>query len=183
MPPPQKGVPNPDGIDTVGGFDYTRLGVRIPTLLISPWVSKNVLVHDPPADVMPTPDSKWDLTSIPATILTMFDLLDPEAEDGGFLTKRDAWAPTFEYLLNETEPRTDCPTTLPDVPPPDLEAEYARQSALALNDHHVGVIGMLCDMNGRADDPTCGAGVDTQGEFTVWQKQQWDIFRSRFDVE
>ncbi len=46
--PPQEGVPNPDGILGKGvGFNYTRLGVRIPTIAISPWIEKGTLVHEP----------------------------------------------------------------------------------------------------------------------------------------
>lgn len=33
--PPQVGVPNPDGLLSQGGFNYTRLGIRIPTIAIS----------------------------------------------------------------------------------------------------------------------------------------------------
>ena len=33
-------VPNPDGICTKEGFAYTRLGIRIPTIAISPWIRK-----------------------------------------------------------------------------------------------------------------------------------------------
>ena len=40
VPPPQEGVPNPDGILTKGGFNFTRLGVRIPTIAISPWIEQ-----------------------------------------------------------------------------------------------------------------------------------------------
>ena len=46
--PPQVGVPSPDGICTKEGFSYTRLGVRIPTIAVSPWIAKGTLVHDPP---------------------------------------------------------------------------------------------------------------------------------------
>jgi len=41
-------VPNPDGINSTNPpFDFTRLGIRIPTILISPWVEKGVVVHEP----------------------------------------------------------------------------------------------------------------------------------------
>ena len=46
--PPQDGVPNPDGfLGIKNGFNFTRLGVRIPTLAISPWIEKGTLVHEP----------------------------------------------------------------------------------------------------------------------------------------
>lgn len=172
VPPPQEGVPSPDGIDTVGGFNYTRLGVRIPTLLISPWVKRGTLVHEPPAQAKPDPTSQWELSSIPATMRKMFDL-------GGPLTKRDAWAATFDYLFDELDaPRTDCPTHLPDVPPPE-EGEMERQTALPLNDHHTGKIAMLCEMNGRG--PECGQEVNVQGDMADWEKREWDAWRARFE--
>ena len=41
---PVKGVPNPDGI--VGPhpyyFRFDRLGVRVPTFIISPWIDKGI---------------------------------------------------------------------------------------------------------------------------------------------
>ena len=42
--PPPTGVPNPDGLNSTDDpFDFTRLGVRVPSLLISPWVPKGVV--------------------------------------------------------------------------------------------------------------------------------------------
>lgn len=42
VPTPADNVPNPDGL--VGGepyyFDFKRLGVRVPTIMISPWINK-----------------------------------------------------------------------------------------------------------------------------------------------
>ena len=51
VPPPSEGVPNPDpssGADGLSGsqpeaqtaFAFDRLGVRIPTVLVSPWVRR-----------------------------------------------------------------------------------------------------------------------------------------------
>jgi len=38
---PPDGVPNPDGkLSTNPPFDFTRLGVRVPAVLVSPWVEK-----------------------------------------------------------------------------------------------------------------------------------------------
>jgi len=45
--PPQVGVPNPDGINSEHDFHFTRLGIRIPTLAISPWIPKGTLVNKP----------------------------------------------------------------------------------------------------------------------------------------
>jgi phospholipase C len=57
-------APNPDGI-TVSDFNFTRLGVRVPTLLISPWVEAGSVLSKPNG---PQPDSQFEHSSIPATI-------------------------------------------------------------------------------------------------------------------
>ncbi len=57
--------------------------------MISPWINKGKVVHDP---VGPFNDSKYEHSSIPATIKKMYGIKD-------FLTKRDAWAGTFESVL------------------------------------------------------------------------------------
>lgn len=52
----------------------------------------------------PTTTSEYEHSSIPATVKKIFNLKSP------FLTKRDAWAGTFEHFLTELDtPRTDCP--------------------------------------------------------------------------
>ena len=70
----------------------------------------NAVVHGPTG---PTPTSQYEHSSIPATIKKIFNLKD-------FLTKRDAWAGTFDVVLNRTTPRTDCPGTLSPVFSPDI---------------------------------------------------------------
>ena len=66
VPPPQHGVPPPaDRYTSRGsypdrGFKFDRLGVRIPTILASPWIPKGgVLVGEPPAAQKPTPTSQY----------------------------------------------------------------------------------------------------------------------------
>jgi len=44
--PPPKDVPNPDGkVSTDPPFDFTRLGVRVPTIMVSPWIDRGVVVQ------------------------------------------------------------------------------------------------------------------------------------------
>ncbi|KAI5673769.1 hypothetical protein M9H77_14133 [Catharanthus roseus] len=108
VPTPVSGVPSPDGI--VGPdpffFKFDRLGVRVPTIMISPWIEKSTVVHSPQG--IPYPTSEFEHSSIPATVKKIFNLSSP------FLTKRDEWAGTFESILQtRTQPRTDCPEKLP----------------------------------------------------------------------
>ncbi|KAK3408460.1 hypothetical protein EUGRSUZ_J00693 [Eucalyptus grandis] len=108
VPTPVRGVPSPDGIVGPEPFNFTfnRLGVRVPTIAISPWIEKGTVVHGPNGS--PSPTSEYEHSSIPATVKRLFNLSAP------FLTKRDAWAGTFEGIVQtRTQPRTDCPEKLP----------------------------------------------------------------------
>ncbi|KAM0048534.1 putative phosphoesterase, alkaline-phosphatase-like, core domain superfamily [Helianthus debilis subsp. tardiflorus] len=106
VPTPTVGVPSPDGI--VGpepyNFQFDRLGVRVPAILISPWIEPGTVLHEPSG---PFPTSQYEHSSIPATVKKIFNLKE-------FLTKRDEWAGTFEGVLTRTTPRTDCPVALPE---------------------------------------------------------------------
>lgn len=52
----------------------------------------------------PTATSQFEHSSIPATVKKLFNL------ESNFLTKRDAWAGTFESYFNlRDSPRDDCP--------------------------------------------------------------------------
>ena len=48
VPTPVTNVPNPDGMDGSTGeytFKFDRLGVRVPTILVSPWINKGTGAH------------------------------------------------------------------------------------------------------------------------------------------
>lgn len=93
------------------GFEpYSRLGSRVPVIVVSPWVPKSSVVSAP--RTKPSPTSQYDGTSIVATVKRLFDL-------PSFLTRRDAWAAPFDWLFEDlAEPRTDAPLHLPDAPLP-----------------------------------------------------------------
>ncbi|GAB2231157.1 hypothetical protein Drorol1_Dr00027445 [Drosera rotundifolia] len=58
----------------------------------------------------PTPTSEFRHSSIPETVKKLFNL------SSNFLTKRDAWAGTFEkYLRLRDTPWDNCPVTLLEV--------------------------------------------------------------------
>ena len=111
--PPSEGVPadeSPRRARRAPGcgqpFDFRRLGLRSSAMLISPWVARGSVFQEPRG---PTNTSQFELTSVPATVKTLFNLTT-------FLTKRDAWAGSFEELLLDA-PRGDAPMHLPDAPP------------------------------------------------------------------
>jgi len=142
VPTPQTGVPNPDGRNsTLPPFNFDRLGVRIPTVMASPWINQGTVVHE--ADG-PTSTSQFEHSSIAATLKTLFGLSD-------FLTKRDEWAGQFTSVLTQrTTPRTDCPLTMPD---PALSAETVQTTAKRpLNDLQKSLIRLSSSLHGSLYD-------------------------------
>ena len=87
--PPDDGSP---GTYNQYGFDFAQLGVRVPAVVVSPWVAKGFV--DP---------TVYDHASVLATVEALFGLAP--------LTRRDAEANNLLHLLAPT-PRTDCPTAL-----------------------------------------------------------------------
>ncbi|XP_040989772.1 non-specific phospholipase C6-like [Juglans microcarpa x Juglans regia] len=136
---PYNDVPNPDGNTGPAPyfFKFDRLGVRVPTIMVSPWIKKGTVISDSKG---PTPNSEFEHSSIPATIKKMFNL------SSNFLTYRDAWAGTFEQVIGElTSPRTDCPETLPDVTP--LRTTEAKEDN-KLSEFQSEVVQLAAVLNG-----------------------------------
>jgi phospholipase C len=75
------------------GFAFQQYGPRVPAVVISPLIPKNVVDH-----------RLYDHASIPATIEALF-AVNP-------LTQRDAKANRLDALLSLNAPRADTPTTL-----------------------------------------------------------------------
>ncbi len=88
-------------------FGFNRLGVRVPVMMISPWVAKGSVLHRPNG---PYPTSEFEHSSIPATLDALFGL----DGQGQALTKRTQWAGRFDDIF-ETEMRTDTIQVLPEV--------------------------------------------------------------------
>jgi phospholipase C len=86
-------------------FAFNRLGVRVPTLLISPWVPKGYIEHQGPNN-----GGEYTHTSILNFLSELWGV--PQ------LTPRVTWSSTFEHLfLTEKRPDNDSPTQLPDPYP------------------------------------------------------------------
>jgi phospholipase C len=99
--PPTNAVA-PDTTPGEDGFDFTRFGVRVPAVLVSPLIAKGT-IFNVPAGTMPI-----DHTSVLKTIEVRWGLQP--------LTARDAAAPDLGDVLTLTEPRPDDP--LEGVSPP-----------------------------------------------------------------
>ncbi len=114
-------APNPDGINSPATgdtatyqlpiFDFSRLGLRVPTLLVSPLIPKGKVISTP-----------LQHTSVLATLRELWGVAP--------LTKRDSGATSFLSELGGS-PRGDAPTTLPRVEP--VQGALA-EAALPLTD-------------------------------------------------
>eukprot|EP01113_Clastostelium_recurvatum_P003229 TRINITY_DN11403_c0_g1_i2.p1 TRINITY_DN11403_c0_g1~~TRINITY_DN11403_c0_g1_i2.p1 ORF type:complete len:512 (-),score=97.08 TRINITY_DN11403_c0_g1_i2:89-1546(-) len=131
-------VPPPDDHPSypLADYKFDRLGVRIPCLLISPWIPKGTILSAPPAAQKPALNSEYSLTSIIATVRVLLGM------KSGPLTKRDAWSATFEQVFSLDSPRTDCPLHLPDPPPSSLGFSIDREALMPLNDLQKDIMSM-----------------------------------------
>lgn len=111
VPPPS--TVNPDNIQGrmdqpfLVPFDFKRLGLRVPTILISPWFKASV------------DSTVYSHSTIPGSVIDAFKL------PGGFLTKRDAQAAklTQKYLMDDGKKtwRTNTPDVTVPVQPGSMD--------------------------------------------------------------
>ena len=111
-------------------FDFSVLGVRVPAVIVSPWIKKGHIDH-----------TRFDHSSVLATLGRKLGI--------GPLTKRDAAANDLWAMLGDTK-RTDCPTSLPNpvLPPrgPDYEtivSDDRHDDALPRSGNAVGFLHVL----------------------------------------
>jgi phospholipase C len=119
---------NPDGINsprpddnyrntTPPAFGFDRLGLRVPALIVSPWVAKGKVVSD-----------QLQHTSILRTVRDRFGITTP-------LSAREQAAASLAAIFDQAAPRSDTPQTLPrpkgitPLPPPDHHANPGNQWA------------------------------------------------------
>lgn len=95
------------------GFDFSRLGIRVPAVLVSPYIAKGTVDH-----------TVYDHTSILATVGKRFEVKKP-------LSQRVANGNTFEGVLSLDSPRTDAPAK---VTVPLLVAARRADETLPLSD-------------------------------------------------
>jgi phospholipase C len=100
VPPPGGAVP-PDNSPGELGFDFTRFGVRVPTVLVSPLIAAGTVYRT-------AGSTPFDHTSILATLEKRYGL--------AALTARDKAAPSFEGVLSLSQARSDDPLQGVQVP-------------------------------------------------------------------
>jgi len=102
VPPPA--AVSPDDLQA-DHFAFDRYGVRVPAIIVSPWVPAGSVIRPPAGSPHP-----FDHTSILATLRNLFDL--------DALTKRDAAAPDLLHALSLPGPTNAGPDGL-QIPAPD----------------------------------------------------------------
>ncbi|MDQ2841631.1 MAG: alkaline phosphatase family protein [Acidobacteriota bacterium] len=100
--PPDGFTAGPDKTGVPGlTFAFDRLGVRVPAILVSPWIPKATVVPGPED---PVAGRNFEHASIPATATNFFIGNYPDR------SPREHKAPTFLDLLSDTmRPDSDCP--------------------------------------------------------------------------
>lgn len=125
MPPP-KAVP-PDGIQPGKEFNFDRYGVRVPAVIISPYMPPGSIVRSAPDGILyEGPIRPFDHTSIIATLRKLFDLGPP-------LTDRDDAAPDLLGPLSLLEPTNDGPDNITPQAAQPTAAEIKKVTNLPLN--------------------------------------------------
>jgi len=94
---PPNDAPTDDDANSYG-FKFDRLGVRVPAVLVSPLLPKNLVDHRP-----------YDHAAWPATLESIFKLQPLTARDNSYLAN----GRTLDKLPLLAEPRADTPATLP----------------------------------------------------------------------
>jgi phospholipase C len=123
---PPSGAVVPDSSVGEFGFDFTRFGVRVPAVLVSPLIPAGTVFR------VPTGSMPIDHTSILRTVEDTFDVPP--------LTARDAGAPSLSGAITLSSPRTDDPLEAVVVPtsagaspagdePSHLQEVYAEMAA------------------------------------------------------
>ena len=107
VPPPYLNPANPDGFqapasDTGGApFNFDRLGVRVPAILVSPWVAAGTVIPGPEDAVA---GRVFEHASIPGTVTSHFLGAYPNR------SKREIAAQTFlDLLTDQRQDDNNCP--------------------------------------------------------------------------
>lgn len=156
--PPENAV-SPPAKSAAFSFDFTRYGLRVPTVLISPWIEAGT-VYRPSG---PTP---LDHTSILATLAKNFELPP--------LTERDKAAPDVTGVLTLSSPRTDDPLAGVKAPVADSSVKI-EPHASQIQQMHAGA---LADKHSRETGepkvmPALHTNDDAKHYVDYWQDKYY----------
>ncbi len=136
IPPPA--AVNPDGINSLAPFfAFDRLGVRVPAVLVSPYIEAGTIIRD----------TVFDHASLAATARKVF--LGAGWQDT-YLTQRDRLANTFEGVLTLASPRSAKevdPTKFHQAQMAahtiSLTQRAVQQAAMPLNEHQQALTAVM----------------------------------------
>ncbi len=125
----------PDEISQSTGYPFDRLGVRVPALLVSPWVDAGLV------------DTQFDHTSLLKYLCDKWGL--------AYLGQRTAEAKTIAPNIRTTgAPRQDTPAwiqiTNAQLQPPDPEVE--EEAANVMNAHHIALSYLADYLKAQVDE-------------------------------
>jgi len=107
MPPPTGAVPpNPKPISNDGSFDFSRFGVRVPTILVSSYLQPGTVFR------APSGQTPFDHTSIQATLRDWLNL-DADPKNPFLTSPRIKSAPMLDVVLTLDD--TNKNTNWPDI--------------------------------------------------------------------
>jgi phospholipase C len=152
--PPPGGAKNPDPANQPGqdGFLFNRFGVRVPCVLVSPYIRRGLIAR-------PDGHTPFDHASVIKTVQTCFKL-------EGSLTERDKAAPDFSCVLTLDAPRRD---DLPAVMPLEWNVAAAKES---INDLHVVMSKVAAELTGN--------GAPSSADLLEFIQQSYSsLFRGR----
>lgn len=105
--------------DSFNGFTSDIMGVRVPTILVSPYITSNTVFRSDTG-------TSYDSTSILSTLLNWMGI--PKSRWG--LGERTNHAPTFENAFCEAQPRTD--KVVLDLP---YDKNFPKESTPGISSH------------------------------------------------
>ena len=141
---PPSAVSPDDAINNDGRFAFTTYGVRVPAVIVSPWIAPGSKIRPPQRDQGPP----FDHASIIKTVRELFAL-------GPKLTDRDDAAPSLVAALNLAAPNNDGPPSLTatlDEPTPDLVVARAAAPPNGMQQALAAAAAVLPDKPPATDD-------------------------------
>jgi len=132
LPPTNAMTPDPQSDPGQEGFSFDRFGVRVPTVLVSPFIQAGTVFRSPSS----TP---YDHTSVLATLRDWLAI--PAAKM--LRSQRVVAAPTLEQVLTLTTPRADKP-----VISPALNVSVATPLSVPANDLQKSVVAAAAQFRG-----------------------------------
>jgi Phosphoesterase family len=155
-------APNPDGHKWDGNpnsldppFDFTRLGVRVPAVLVSPYIETGTIDR-----------TVYDHGSLAATACKVFLKDVPNA----FLTDRDRQANTFERNLTRAQARDEQISLSPMAARPALlPAMAAAHLNGDINDHLRKLVEATSFVEKQVLPPSEQSGIDPHDIRVEWQ--------------